>query len=272
MPARALIVLLLILNLGVALWWATREAAAPAPQVPLPAGVETLQLLGEGDAPGPSTAAAVAGASTAPPASGAAPDAVAGDASPDSAGPTDAAAEPPQLASDFLLRPAPPDPAPTAGPQRCRRFGPFPDAAAASRAAAALRPSAQRLVVRETRAAARGWDVRMVALADRNAAEAMASRLAAAGFRDHYLLSAAEDGSVDIALGRFGNEDGARRHRDALQAAGFDAVAVPVGDGPAQHWIHVALAAQADPAALRRAAGAAQAASIDCATLEAPGR
>ena len=271
MPARALIVLLLILNLGVALWWATRGPPAPAPQVPLPAGVETLQLLGEGDATGPSTPAAVAGESTAPPASGAAPDAAEGDASPDSAGPTDAAAESPQLASDLLLRPAPSDPAPTAGPQRCRRFGPFPDAAAASRAAAALRPSAERLVVRETRAAARGWDVRMVALADRAAAEAMASRLAAAGFRDHYLLSAAEDGSVDIALGRFGNEDGARRHRDALQAAGFDAAAVPVGDGPA-HWIHVALAAQADPAALRRAAGAAQAASIDCATLEAPAR
>ena len=271
MPARALIVLLLILNLGVALWWATRGDPAPAPQAPPPADVETLQLLEEPGAPGPSVAAAVVGAATAQPQPGAAPDAVGVEATPDAVDPADPATGP-QPASDLLLRPARPDAPSSAGAQRCQRFGPFPDAAAANRAAAALQPSVQRLALRETRAAARGWDVRLAALPDRAAAEAMATRLAAAGFRDHYLLSAADDGSVDIALGRFGNEASAQRHRGNLQAAGFDAVAVPIGDDRAQHWIHAALAAQADPAALQRTAGAAQAASIDCATLEPPGR
>src|SRR5690606_27680106 len=115
--------------------------------------------------------------------------------------------------SDPLLRPAPPDPAPAAGPGRCHRFGPFADAAVAQRAVAVLQPMVQGLAVRETRPAARGWDVRMAALPDRAAAEAMATRLVAAGFADHYLLPAADDGSVDIALGRFGSEESARRHR-----------------------------------------------------------
>lgn len=263
MPARALIVLLLILNLGVALWWATRGEAAPAEPPPLPAGAEPLRLLDETRVPDPpGTVATDAARAPADPAAAAA----GGDATPADAG----TAPPP--ASDPLLRPAPPDPPSPAGAQRCRRFGPFPDADAANRAAAALRPSVQRLAVRETRAAARGWDVRMPALPDRAAAEAMATRLAAAGFGDHYLLPAADDGSVDIALGRFGSEDSARRHRGNLQAAGFEAVAAPIGEGRAQHWIDAALAAQADPAGLQRAAGAAQATGIDCAALDAPAR
>ena len=46
MFARALIVLLLILNLGVALWWTTRDDAVPAaPDVVLPPGSERLRLL-----------------------------------------------------------------------------------------------------------------------------------------------------------------------------------------------------------------------------------
>lgn len=47
MFARALIVLLLVLNFGVALWWATRaEPATPAPGS-APAGLTRLQLLSE---------------------------------------------------------------------------------------------------------------------------------------------------------------------------------------------------------------------------------
>ncbi|MCC8446642.1 SPOR domain-containing protein, partial [Xanthomonas translucens pv. translucens] len=43
---RALLVVLTILNLGVALWWATQpQTPAPAPLPALPAGVATLQLV-----------------------------------------------------------------------------------------------------------------------------------------------------------------------------------------------------------------------------------
>lgn len=47
MPARALLVLLVMLNLGVALWWLLKPAAPPVPPRPLPADVPRLQLLGE---------------------------------------------------------------------------------------------------------------------------------------------------------------------------------------------------------------------------------
>ncbi len=253
MPARALIVLLLILNLGVALWWATRDGPAPAPEVRLPEGAEPLRLLSDPQAAAAGPGVAAAGVAPSVPAS----------------------VPKPEPEPDPLLRPAPQDPPGTAGASasRCHRLGPFDDAAAADRAATALRPTVLRLALRETRTAARGWDVRLSALPDRAAAEAMVARLVAAGFADHYLLPAADDGSVDIALGRFGSEDSAQRHRAALRAAGFDAVAAPIGDGgQAQHWVHVAIDEGADLAALQRAAGAAQIADVDCATLSAPGR
>src|SRR5690606_41837747 len=47
MPARALLVLLVMLNLGVGLWWLLRPDPVPSPPWVPPAGVPRLQLLGE---------------------------------------------------------------------------------------------------------------------------------------------------------------------------------------------------------------------------------
>ena len=47
MPARALLVLLVMLNLGVALWWLLRPAPPTPPAQAQPAGVPRLQLLEE---------------------------------------------------------------------------------------------------------------------------------------------------------------------------------------------------------------------------------
>lgn len=47
MLLRALLVFLVVINFGVAAWWALRAPAPPSPPVELPAGVPTLQLLSE---------------------------------------------------------------------------------------------------------------------------------------------------------------------------------------------------------------------------------
>lgn len=250
MLARALVVLLLILNLGVALWWATRDAPPPAAAVALPPGAEPLRLLGE------SMRAAT----------GAAPSTAAVAATQDPA-PTVVAAAAPSPEE------APETQAPPAAASVCHAFGPFADAAAAERARAQLQPAVQRLSTRESRSAPRGWSVHLPALADRAAAGAMATRLVEAGFSDHYLMPAGESGTVDIALGRFGNEAAARRHRAALREAGFEAVAEPIGAaGDARYWIDVAVGEYADVDVLRRAAGAAQAERIDCGALAVAAR
>ena len=55
MLPRALLVLLAVMNLAVALWWATHAAAPAVPSAPdVPVGVPELRLLSEG---GPAPAA-----------------------------------------------------------------------------------------------------------------------------------------------------------------------------------------------------------------------
>lgn len=242
MLLRALIVLLLILNLGVALWWSTRGDAPAAPAPTLPAGAEPLRLLAEEAPTPPSTPDPV-------PAPG-----------PAAAGLPDV--PPPPAAAQ--------EPAATAAAEAtvCRSFGPFDDAAAAAQAQARLAPLARRLATRQVRPDARGWQVLLRGMPDRDAAAATASRLVAAGFRDHYLMPTADNGQVDIALGRFGGEAAAQRHREALVAAGFGAVAEPLGDpGATRYWIDAALGAEVDPAAAQRASGAARSEPREC---EAP--
>ena len=241
MLVRALIVLLLILNLGVALWWTTRgDDEAAVPDVALPQGSERLRLLQEAvKAPAAAEPAAVAGPT---------PDAT-----------TVAAGE-----AEATTPPQSPPPATAA----CFALGPFADVAARDRAHAALAPAVRRLALREVRTAPRGWDVRLVGLADRETANATATRLTAAGFKDHYILPAAATGTMDIALGRFGSEASAQRHQAALRGAGFDAIAGPIGEtGPARHWIDIEAAAGFDAAGLRRVTGAAQVERIGCDAL-----
>lgn len=67
MLIRALIVLLLVLNLGVAAWWLTRPPLPAEAPPALPAGVARLQLVGE-DAPAAVAVAAAPALDTAEPA------------------------------------------------------------------------------------------------------------------------------------------------------------------------------------------------------------
>src|SRR5690606_24536712 len=167
MLARSLIVLLVVLNLGVALWWLARDDALPAPaDTALPTGVARLQLVSEARpvadaAPSPSTAPAPAAADDAEP-----PESVS----------AEAPAPPPAPVADAA--PAPADEA-----LQCYALGPFTDAGKLAAARGELQSRVARLHVREVPSTVRGdWRVWLPPQADRAAAQALVERIVAAGF------------------------------------------------------------------------------------------
>jgi hypothetical protein len=225
MIPRALIVLLLVLNVGVATWWATRQPPPPPVQLQ-PPGVARLQLLTEAPARAMARPTAVMPAVTKE---------------------LGVAAKP--LA-------------------QCFSFGPFADAAAAATARARLQPMVERIASHEQPASsARGWRVQMPPLASPEAAQAMAQRVAAAGFSDFLIVRDGSEANA-IALGRYGSEDGARRRAAALVAAGFDARAEPIANAKTTTWLDIAAGAAFDPTAAQAAVAAPQRRPLDCARLQ----
>ena len=220
MVARMLLVWLLVLNLGVAAWWALHRAPSPPLAAALDASVPTLQLVGAPDA---------RVAATTTPLNEASPAAVA----PAETVPT----------------------SPSAAPV-CASFGPYADAAAAEQARGLLQASGASVSVRRAGAVrnARGYNVILPPFATRDAAMAMAERLRAAGFSDLIVMNQGE-GANGIALGRFGSEENARRHQADLQAKGFGAQVVPVGgeaaNDAASFWLDARAAAPFDAGAER---------------------
>lgn len=229
MLARALIVLLLVLNVGVAAWWAVRQVPQPA-AVAQPEGIARLQLLSE---------------------------------VPLRARPKPRAASPPQAAPVAATATAP---AVVAGPQ-CFSFGPYADASAASAARMRLQPLVQRIAPRVQAAPARAWRVYLPRLPTLDAAQAMAQRIAAAGFGDYLVLREGADAN-SIALGRYGSEGAARDRAATLVAAGFPARAEPLADGAAATWLDVAVPAGSDLARVGALASAPRREPLDCARLQ----
>ena len=171
MLIRALIVLLVILNVGVAAWWIfSPEPTLPAP-TSMPSESPGLQLVSERAsmasanriAPLPATPIPT----TAPP------------------------IEPPAVAGGVAAA-------------RCMTVGPFIDASALATARNALQPRVSRLVVRQAPSGRKGWRVWLPPLPDHASALAMAARIDAAGFKDYYVLPSGDDAN-GIALGRFGS-------------------------------------------------------------------
>lgn len=207
---RALLLLLVVLNLGVAAWWLARPAATPPSLPAAPEGVPRLQLVGES---GQAVPAPV-----------------------------------------------------TVAPAVCLRLGPYGDPAELQRARLHLQSLAiDATVVREVREPAARWRVMLPPPAGEEDAEALAQRIAAAGFGE---LQVVEQGmeAGSIALGVFTRDAAARTHRDALRAAGFDARLYP--DGGDAQWLLVSLdAAQAqdlDERHLRAELGALRAQPVPC--------
>jgi hypothetical protein len=245
MFARALIVLLLVLNVGVASWWLLRPDAAPSPSPsPAAATAPSLQLLS-----GPSLPATPATLATVSAATANAPTATAATAG---------------IASSLATADAR---LVIAGDERCFRFGPYPDADAAAKARAGLPPQVTRSAFIDTAGDGRGWRVWLPPLPDRDAAQAMAARIAAAGFDDYYVVPDGVEAN-SIALGRYGNAQAAQRRQAALRAAGFEAQAAALG-GQAQ-WLLVAAPPAFDAEAARVAVGAGQQHAVACTALHSP--
>lgn len=235
MWVRALIVLLVFLNLGVAVWWLTHPAQEPPPAAQLP-GVAVLELVDGAPRPAPPEPA--------PPAA---------QATPTAAVPTPPAA--PIAASTAGSPPA----ADTA--VQCLALGPFDDLAAARTAQTRLRPVPRSASVRSQTQPAKAYTVLLPPLADRAAAQAMAGRIAAAGFDDLMVINSGPSAN-GVALGRYGSLQAAQRRQAQLQAGGFQARIEPVGQ-TVQWWLDVALGAD-QAARARGQAQAARAVPRDC--------
>ncbi|MBD9369662.1 SPOR domain-containing protein [Xanthomonas sp. XNM01] len=227
MLVRTLLVVLLVLNLGVALWWIASADPAPAPVPVSDRGGVALRI-----------AAADAGAASTPGA-------------------------PSLTASETTEGPAAPaDPAVPAAPLQCLRMGPFSARNVAEALLAELGDRVRRSAIEEVPGEAASYRVVLPGAADRAEAQATAERIAAAGFDDYLILNQGEDAHV-IALGAFRSRDSADRRVAALQAAGFPAQLRPSGTpGPTRWWLDVA---STDAAAVRARVPRAQ--DRDCARL-----
>ena len=161
MSIRALIVVLVALNLGVAAWWLSRPAASPPPVPVSDRGGVPLQVLTT-----PAVTATLAADTDAPTALAASPD-----------------------AGEGVGEGAAPAPAAEIAARTCFRIGPFATRAAAEAARGrvdAVMPEPQ---LREEPGRASRYRVLLPPAEDRAQAQATAQRIAAAGFDDLFVLS-----------------------------------------------------------------------------------
>ena len=236
MLTRALIVLLIVLNIGAAAWWISRPAPLPLAPPVQPAGVPRLQLLSESGRTAVVTAPA-------PPMPAASP-------SPAVAAPAPVAASEPGTS------------------RQCFSVGPFTDRAAATSVAARLGSQATHSNPREVPGkAAQGYNVVLPPQADRESAQTLAQRIGTAGFDDYLVVNSGAQ-TNGIALGRYRSREGAERRQSALRAAGFDAQLQAIGnEGPPQWWLDVAAVAGVTASGLKSGTDAPQSRSLDCALL-----
>ena len=283
MLTRALIVVLAVLNLGVACWWLLRDAPQKPAPPPQPAGVAELRWV-PGGADANAAAEATAAAPTAPlmEREPAAKTAVAATpapapavlAKPEIPKPQTADATPVAAAAKPATPPAP-VPAPekpvtppaAAEPPRCVALGPFADRAAATGAQGKAGTLLSQVRLREQPAASGSarYRVMLPAAANRDEAQATVKRIVAAGLSDYYIISQGEEANA-VALGQYRNREGAERRMAAVQAAGFQPRLVASGDA-GQWWLEGQLAAGTQPAQAQQRSGAAQSRSRECTRL-----
>jgi len=250
MLARALIVLLVVVNLGVATWWLTRSER-PQAQIPSQVeGVPLLRLQAEPTADRGRNAAQTA----ATPTMHAAADPLA----PVAVEPANQEAVGQEKAT-----------APTAS---CYSIGPYDERSTRDAALERLRPRTSLAQARSEQVAdgtgTPGWRVWMPPAANREAAQATAKRISDAGFQDYFIVSKGDDAN-GIALGRYSSEATAKAREATLRAAGFtEARAEPLGGTSERYWADVAVSPNFDPDVERKALSIDKVESIDCARLQ----
>ncbi|MGE6332170.1 SPOR domain-containing protein [Stenotrophomonas sp. NPDC077659] len=269
MLTRALIVVLAMLNLGVASWWLLREEPQrPAPPPP-PAGVAELRWLPGGAAavpPAPPPMVHAQGVETAVAATpSSATPATPEDATPQRAEAAPAAARPAPPPATAAEAPTPPLVA--AEPPRCVALGPFADRVAATTAQGKAGSLLSQVRLREQPAISGStrYRVMLPAAPSREDAQAIVKRIVAAGLSDYYIISQGEEANA-VALGQYRNREGAERRMAAVQAAGFQARLIASGDA-GQWWLEGQLAAGTPLAQAQQRSGAAQNRSLECARL-----
>ncbi|MBB3858658.1 hypothetical protein FHY29_003989 [Xanthomonas arboricola] len=297
MYVRALIVVLIVLNAGVALWWALQPAPAAVAAPPQPAGVARLEVLPSTAAAAPAAPGGASEAGMGPAAAGTAPSdapapapaptptptptptaAAAASSSTTAVAakvvatsqtsaqvppPTKVAPTPNEVAA-AAIKPSPAVPTPAAAPERCASLGPYATRADADAALARLRGQATRTRVREDKdAGVSTFRVMLPNVGDRAAAQALVKRIAAAGMGDYYVIAQGEDNS--IALGQYQSRERAERRQASLVGAGFPAQLLPSGTGQSRWWIDVRSTAAIGT--LQGTAGATRQRSLDCAAL-----
>ncbi|AKO09980.1 SPOR domain-containing protein [Xanthomonas oryzae pv. oryzicola] len=305
MYVRALIVVLIVLNAGVALWWALQPPPAPPPAPPQPTGVARLELLptlpGVGGAALPGAAAATGSASAAESESTAS-------ATPATPASTPVSAAVPAPTPAAVVSTSTSTPASTTSATAVAAQTPHAAAepsatakAAAMRAdgvaATATKPSPTTPSPAPERCASLGP---FVARADADAAlarvRAQASRASVREDKDAGVstfrvmlpnvgdraaaqalvkrIAAAGMGDYyviaqgednTVALGQYQSRERAERRQASLVGAGFPAQLVLSGSGQSRWWIDVR--SSAATSALQGAAGAARQRSLDCAAL-----
>ena len=265
MLTRLLIVLLAILNVGVALWWLAPRAEPVAVVPPAEPGVASLEVL-PSPAPGKVGPAAPVVAETQVPASApltAAP-------APAAAAEAKPAALPPAAIAAVEAKPAENKPAEIRPPAvvQCASLGPYATQAQAQAAMSALGADAARPRLREVSGkAASSYRVLIAPAASREEAQATAKRIVEAGFSDYFIVSQGEEANA-VALGQYRNREGAERRLASLTAAGFPAKLAASGTEIAPSWwVDTATAGAATPASLKQRTAAAQQQSLDCARL-----
>lgn len=270
MLIRALIVVLAVLNLGVALWWMNGSESPPPPVAAGETGVATLEILpSPASAPAPIAApvrtAALPASAPVPSSAEKSAAAVAPVAAPDK--PVVPPVEKPPLVPAPAVA-AKPEAKVETRPEQCVSLGPFADRASADAAMARVAAEVARPRVREVAGnQANSYRVWIPPAASREDAQAMTKRIVAAGFGDYYVISQGEEANA-VALGQYRNREGAERRMAALKAAGFPVALVPSGsESAASWWIDAAVAASSSAGAVGSRSGAAKQQSLDCARL-----
>jgi hypothetical protein len=264
MLIRALIVVLVILNIGTGLWWLTQAPAAPSQAIAgvTSMGVATLELL-----PSPATPAATPTSSTIGTDVGAK---VTPAPAPPATAPAPAPAPAPAGVSSTVETAVVPATVAVTGEakEQCVSLGTYASRAQAQAALEKLGAQALRPRIREVVSnPGASYRVMLPAVGSREEAQATVKRIVQAGISDYYIITTGEDANA-IALGQYRNREGADRRLAQLTAAGFPAVLMPSGgEVAAVFWVDAALPAAVRGANLAATAGAARQQSLDCSGL-----